>query len=151
MSGVSSVTKKRQEGSVPAGTVTHIAPERYEEHPYGEEDDGGRKMDLVKKSDVYSYGVLLWEIRERQHPYQGQFRLLHFKTLTIYFLGKISNLIRVLVQGRKTFPEGKATGVPPFFDDLMEQCLQYNPQNRPTFREIVVKLMAEEEYKAHLN
>ena len=73
MSDVSSVTTERQDGSFPSGTVTHISPERYDDHPYGDGDD---KMALAKKSDVYSYGVLLWEIRERKHPYQGQLILM---------------------------------------------------------------------------
>ena len=71
MSGVSSVTTMRCEGSVPSGTVTHIAPERYSDYPYGDGDDEIVRMNLAKKSDVYSYGVLLWEIRERKHPYPG--------------------------------------------------------------------------------
>ena len=61
---------------MPCGTVTHIAPERYSEHPYGDGDEEDVVIDLAKKSDVYSYGVLLWEIRERCHPYQGQFLFL---------------------------------------------------------------------------
>ena len=73
MSGVSSITIVRKEGSVPSGTVTHISPERYDDQPYGDGDD---TMALAKKSDVYSYGVLLWEIRERKHPYQGQLILM---------------------------------------------------------------------------
>ena len=76
MSGVSSITIVRKEGSVPSGTVTHISPERYSEHPYGDGDEKDVRIDLAKKSDVYSYGVLLWEIRERKHPYQGQLILM---------------------------------------------------------------------------
>ena len=71
MSGVSSITTVRRDDSSPRGTVSHIAPERYSEHPYGEDDDGGRMMDLAKKSDVYSYGIVLWEIREKERPYKG--------------------------------------------------------------------------------
>ena len=77
MSGVSSVTTVRQDGPDLSGTVSHIAPERYSEHPYGEDDDGGRMMDLAKKSDVYSYGVVLWEIREKKRPYEGFLSVSH--------------------------------------------------------------------------
>ena len=76
MSGVSSITIVRQKDSVPSGTVTHIAPERYSRCPYGDGDDEVVRNVLAKKSDVYSYGVLLWEIRERKHPYQGQLILM---------------------------------------------------------------------------
>ena len=59
-----------QEGcSIRSGTATHIAPERYS---YDHEDEKDVRIDLAKKSDVYSYGVLLWEIRERRRPYEGQ-------------------------------------------------------------------------------
>ena len=71
MSGVSSVTTVRRDSSkMPGGTVTHIAPERYSDRPYGDGDDRS-KLDLARKADVYSYGVVLWEIREKQHPYKG--------------------------------------------------------------------------------
>ena len=71
MSGISSITVVRQKDSVPSGTVTHIAPERYFDRPYGDGDDEVVTKILARKADVYSYGVLLWEIREREHPYHG--------------------------------------------------------------------------------
>lgn len=52
------------------GTATHMAPERYSPHPYGTGNNHS-KMDLARRADVYSYGVLLWEIRVRQSPCQG--------------------------------------------------------------------------------
>ena len=58
-------------------------------------------------------------------------------------------MIRFLVKSGEKFPEGQATGVPPFFDDLMKKSLQFHPQNRPTFRDIVVALITEAEYKAN--
>ena len=58
-------------------------------------------------------------------------------------------MIRFLVKSGEKFPEGQATGVPSFFDDLMKKSLQFDPQNRPTFREIVVALITEAEYKAN--
>ena len=71
MTGVSSVTTVRRDSSpLPGGTVTHIAPERYRHRPCGEGDERS-KMDLARKADVYSYGVVLWEIREKESPYKG--------------------------------------------------------------------------------
>ena len=76
MAGISSVTTLRPDSShMLGGTVTHIAPERYRDRPYGDGDDRS-KLDLARKADVYSYGVLLWEIRESRLPYQGQFHSL---------------------------------------------------------------------------
>ncbi|XP_065846027.1 uncharacterized protein [Oscarella lobularis] len=111
---------------MPCGDVTHIAPERYSDYPYGDGDEEDVVIDLAKKSDVYSYGVLLWEIRERQRPYEGY----------------NSSTIRLLVERGVQLPEGHATGAPPFFDDLMKKSVQFDPQNRPTFRDIVVTHLA---------
>ena len=73
MSGVSSIRTGRGVGSNPAFTVAHIAPERYSIRPYFDVDDGGliHVSDLARKSDIYSYGVVLWEIREKVRPYKG--------------------------------------------------------------------------------
>ncbi|XP_065845649.1 uncharacterized protein [Oscarella lobularis] len=128
MSGVSSITVVRQTDSAPSGTVTHVAPERYSRRPYGAGDDEVVRKVLAKKSDVYSYGVLLWEIRERTHPYQGTDR----------------DTIRYLVRTGEKLPEGEALNVPPFFDDLMTKCTQFDPQNRPMFDDIILTLTENE-------
>ena len=70
MSNVSSVTQYREEGQTPGGTVTYIAPERYQSVTHGAED-GEEKRKIAKRSDVFSYGILLWEIKERDRPYKG--------------------------------------------------------------------------------
>ena len=70
MTSVSSVTQCRKEGEIPGGTVTYIAPERYHSVTYGAED-GEEKREIAKRSDVFSYGILLWEIKERERPYEG--------------------------------------------------------------------------------
>ena len=62
---------------------------------------------------------------------------------TIYVrLGKDRDTIRFFVRSGKKLPEGHATGAPPFFDDLMKKSVQFDPQNRPTFRDIVVTHLA---------
>ena len=64
---------------------------------------------------------------------------------TIYLrLGKDRDTIRFLVKSGKKLPEGQATSVPPFFDDLMRKCEQFDPQSRPTFHDIVVTLTENE-------
>ena len=58
------------EGSIPFGTASFIAPERYHKEPYG---FGSKQLKKARKADVYSYGVVLWVIREKCLPYQGSF------------------------------------------------------------------------------
>jgi serine/threonine protein kinase len=43
------------------GVVPYIDPKKFDYHPYS----------LNKKSDVYSIGVLLWEISSGQPPFKG--------------------------------------------------------------------------------
>ena len=65
MDKMESFTLKRDESSYPSGTPGYIAPERYNAIPYAE-GDLSEKTKVAKKSDVYSYGVVLWEIIERR-------------------------------------------------------------------------------------
>ena len=84
MTNVSSVTQYRQEGQTPGGTVTYIAPERYQSVTYGTED-GKEKREIAKKSDVFSYGILLWEIKERDRPYEGRYTYVGCRHQVIVF------------------------------------------------------------------
>ena len=70
MAGVSNLTSHRSDESTPSGTVAYIAPERYRSVPYESENERAR-IEEARKTDVYSYGVLLWEIREKSRPYEG--------------------------------------------------------------------------------
>ena len=43
------------------GTVTHIPPERLEDHT----------VRLHETADVYGFGILMWEILTGKRPYEG--------------------------------------------------------------------------------
>eukprot|EP00118_Oscarella_pearsei_P011140 m.72573 g.72573 ORF g.72573 m.72573 type:complete len:223 (+) comp35806_c0_seq20:668-1336(+) len=55
--------------SNPAGTVLYIAPERYD--GACTTTTGSSCSDQLIKCDVYSFGVILWEMKERKQPYAG--------------------------------------------------------------------------------
>eukprot|EP00118_Oscarella_pearsei_P015684 m.143128 g.143128 ORF g.143128 m.143128 type:complete len:230 (+) comp38378_c0_seq24:865-1554(+) len=118
MSDVSSITKQRIEGTTPSGTVAYIAPERYEASPYGI-GDSEEKREVAKKSDVFSFGVLLWEIRER-----GLFKSLPEKA--IYFRFKSGDGL----------PKGKHVG-PRDYDQLVTDCTAFDPNQRPAFPDVI--------------
>merc|ERR1712048_32361 len=74
-----------------------------------------------KKSDVYGYGIILWELWTRQEVYQG--------------LESTQIIALVANEGlRPPVPEDCP------WSDLMVECWAENPQDRPGFDEIVVEL-----------
>ena len=74
------------------------------------------------------------------------FSLASCSFLTRYLrLGKDKDLIRFLVKSGEKLPEGQATNVPPFFDDLMKLCVQFDPLNRPMFHDILLMIRKTEQ------
>lgn len=72
------------------------------------------------KVDVYSFGMVLWEIWEKKRP---------FEHLTSRF-----DIIDAIVTGKR--PDiGEAC--PPAFRSLIQRCWQQDPSRRPTFQYIV--------------
>jgi serine/threonine protein kinase len=96
------------------GTLLWQAPEIFAMQKYG------------TSVDVYSYGIVLWEIWCREDPFQD------------HCFQWISDLSRA-VQGdiRPTLP----TSAPSSYIQLMEDCWQTNPDARPTFTHIVDHLV----------
>eukprot|EP00118_Oscarella_pearsei_P020063 m.216193 g.216193 ORF g.216193 m.216193 type:complete len:324 (+) comp39854_c0_seq5:141-1112(+) len=118
MSGVSTLSEDRKDGSTPAGTVAFIAPERY--YCSNSKDD---KREIAKKSDVFSYGVLLWEIRERDLPFRGMKR------------DDISQHIKTGIR----LPMGSQKA-PVYFNELLEDCTTFEPKKRPSFADVITRL-----------
>jgi len=82
-----------------------------------------RMEEYTEKVDVYSYGVVLWELIMRQEPYEGE--------------GGIQIAYMAAEQGlRPPRPEF----APKVYCDLMEECWADSPDDRPTFSEILQRL-----------
>jgi len=94
-----------------AGTVAWMAPEVIRNEPCSE------------KVDIWSYGVVLWELLTNEVPYRDV-----DSSAIIWGVG--SNSLHLPVPS--TCPEG--------FKLLMRQCWSAKPRNRPSFRQIQMHL-----------
>ena len=94
-----------------AGTVAWMAPEVIRNEPCNE------------KVDIWSYGVLLWELLTCEVPYQNV-----DSSAIIWGVG--SNSLQLPIP--KTCPEG--------YKLLMKQCWSSKPRNRPSFKHILMHL-----------
>ena len=93
------------------GTVQWMAPEVLSNQRYNE------------KADIYSYGIILWELLTRSCPYEG--------------MGAVQCALAVLNRNaRPTIPPW----CPPFLQVIIRACWKTDPQDRPTFEQILVAL-----------
>ncbi|XP_066290314.1 receptor-interacting serine/threonine-protein kinase 2-like [Branchiostoma lanceolatum] len=97
------------------GTITHIPPESWE--------DINCKPDTPW--DVYSYGVVLWEILTRKQPFEHAHNSAH---------------IEICVKGGQR-PDEKLIPTEPqecvAFTRLMRKCWSQTPADRPSFKDCV--------------
>eukprot|EP00118_Oscarella_pearsei_P008199 m.41434 g.41434 ORF g.41434 m.41434 type:complete len:310 (+) comp33161_c0_seq6:1161-2090(+) len=119
MTVASSSEKKRSGKTIPSGTIAYIAPERYEAEPCGP----GKGEEIAKKADVFSYGVVLWEIRERERPFRG------LPSLAVH----------LHIESGGALPKGREAG-PTGYDELVKDCSAFDPAQRPSFDTVIPRL-----------
>jgi hypothetical protein len=83
--------------------------------------------DVSTKVDVYSFGILLWEIWVRKKPYYD------LKAVNCY------HFMNLIVGGKRPTIE-TAHKVPPRLEALITRCWSHKPTSRPTFDEIVLEI-----------
>src|SRR4030095_8910960 len=93
------------------GVIPYLAPEVLLKKPY------------TKKSDIYSFGMIMWEFTTGKKPFHDR--------------PHNSSLILDILKGER--PQ-ITDDTPEFYADLMKRCWDHNPENRPTANEIEVCL-----------
>lgn len=98
------------------GSPVYMAPEILNDEPYNE------------KADVYSFGIVLWELVTCRLPYEDQ----KLKGGT----PGLVQLFRLVIGGlRPTMPGPDVC--PPKFAELIQRCWDADPQKRPSFQQII--------------
>ncbi|EFJ39615.1 hypothetical protein VOLCADRAFT_100754 [Volvox carteri f. nagariensis] len=99
-----------------AGSVAYMAPE-------GFDPAIGR---LSAKCDVYSFGVLLWELITQEHPWAGE--------------SNVSIIYRVAVHRMRLPVPTDPRVCPPRLAALLHACMSYVPSDRPDMRHVLGEL-----------
>jgi serine/threonine protein kinase len=102
------------------GTIEYCAPEVLRGESYSE------------KCDIWSFGVVLWELLMRERPYSDA------DVPVFLMVVNIGN-------GSLRLPEVPLESATPGLLQLVEECLAFEPEQRPSFLEILGRL--EQEYK----
>mmetsp|Transcript_12684 Transcript_12684/g.19222 ORF Transcript_12684/g.19222 Transcript_12684/m.19222 type:complete len:829 (+) Transcript_12684:284-2770(+) len=108
--GLSRLKAQQRSMTGNCGTVQWMAPEILANESYAE------------PADVYSYGIILWELLVKECPYGD--------------MSPIQCALAVLGDSRPEIPDW----CPPLFRDLISRCMAKDPSKRPTFSEIIVIL-----------
>jgi len=93
------------------GTCHWMAPEVINNQKY------------TTKADVYSYGIIIWEVCTREIPYE--------------YYTKDNILFRVSVRKKRPSLKKIPYDTPKKFVELMQKCWDQDPDNRPSFDYII--------------
>jgi len=108
------LSQKKEVGAIGTGTPLWMAPELLR----GESDN-------TAASDIYSFGIILYEIYSREDPYEGE------------NLSKVlCNVADPIINKRPPIPPA----MPQKVSDIMKECVDGDQHARPTFEELDLRL-----------
>ncbi|CAB4385552.1 unnamed protein product [Rhizophagus irregularis] len=96
------------------GIIPYIDPKKFASDSYSRN----------KKSDIYSIGVLLWEISSCRPPFEGQYNQY--------------GLVNQILQGLRETP---IPNTPEDYKRIYTDCWKYESDDRPDIREVVNRLV----------
>jgi serine/threonine protein kinase len=97
------------------GNLPYIAPEVIR---------GNGNLTSIK-SDIYSIGIIMWELASGDEPYSD------------YEIDNENKLIRDIINGVRP---NDVIGIPECYHELMQKCLDPDPKNRPTTQELLKEI-----------
>ncbi|GES75021.1 kinase-like domain-containing protein [Rhizophagus clarus] len=103
------------------GRIAYIDPQHFKKK--ASNDTTGYKYKPNKKSDVYSVGVLLWEISSGKKPFESYDD--HYQRLALLF---------EIPDGKRETP---VPGAPNNYINIYTKCWQYNPDDRPEMNQVL--------------
>ena len=125
------ITTSKVQGTL--GTWQWMAPETL--------DTNGVEVEYDEKADVYSFGVILWELFTCLFPFD-EFLSLNSKYASVDARGdlqfKLNDIKKAIVDEslRPAIPDH----IPEKFKELIEICWQRDPSSRPDFRTIALTI-----------
>lgn len=129
------------------GLARHVDPRLHEGLPTWQwlapEILDYNNVEYDERSDIYSFGIVLYEIASRKLPYTEEYWERFQRNG--YFQAKDCISAIVKDQCRPTPPPA----CPPEFRDLMKACWAHNPKDRPSFVQIVNTLSRHVENHVH--
>jgi len=96
---------------VTGGTPCYMAPEMFD-----------KKQRITEKVDVYSFGIMIWELFTQQRPFYD------------FVSCDLVTFVRAIYLDKERPPIPQE--IPKLLRDCMQNCWSHNPDDRPSFKDI---------------